>query len=638
MKKPIILVALLTFSLIQVLFSQSTKEFKESHPDSDAIILFNMETVNLVDKGGSIDIKIKVVEKQAILVNRLSIQYWPESVYYNSFETLENLKGETRNPRDHKESADAIISDPQSMIDKSDLYSDSKKRDVWFPKAKEGMHTTLRYERIVKDPHFLRPFYFLDEYPSISSSLHIKCDTNIEIGWKYHGPDHYQFKYQRILVGDQYKYSWSMDSVPEFIQESGGPNFQELSPKIIFYIKSVTRKGVKEPILDSVSDLHRWYRSLVSQTNYKTNTSIYKLAKEITDSCTTDDEKIRGVFQWVQNNIKYINTSAGLGGFIPDDCVDVLKNRYGDCKAMTNLTKELLRIAEVESYYCWVGTDDLPYTYAENFTPSTDNHMILAIGTEGNFKLLDATNSYGELYKIPYYLHGKETMISLGDSSFIIYKIPMSNHLDNTVSDSNYLFIEDEKLKGKAFIELTGSLKNTTEAGFPINDEEIEEYIRDHFYRANKKTILSNISYSGLKDRTNIMKLSFDYELSDYQANGNGKKYINLHMEKPLVRDQVDIEKRKSDLLFNFPIIDKFSVVFEIPIGYQIISIPENKSSYFDNFEMTVDYVQKEGEVILNRQIIRKSNRVKTDEFNDWNLFLSELKKAYSDVLVLQKI
>ncbi len=636
MKKTFILLFLLQFTFLS--FSQTTEEIEKIFPNEDAVDILRSELIIIRDYSSNLKITNQVYSKKRIIHNDNPNHYWPDHVFYSALSPSVNIEGVTLNSTIGKGNQKAYIPEVESMIESSDLYSDMSNQEVYFLDATRGSNLVLEFDKNINGPLFFTPYSFVKEHSCLKSRLIIRCEPNIILGWKYHGPDSYQFEFTKKETDGMVEYKWEMDTVATFDIETNGPGIQELSPKIIFYVKTIVRDEKAIPFLDSIASLHKWYRTLVKQTNYKSKQSINEIALEITDTCSNEDEKIRAVFQWVQRNIKYINTSIGLGGFIPDDCVDVLRNRYGDCKAMTNLTKEILKAAGVDSYYCWVGTVDLPYTYAENFTSSTDNHMILAVGSKDNYKLLDATNSFGELYKAPYYIQGKEVLISLGPKDFVIHKVPIDSAQDNLLSDKTYLYEEDGILKGRAQIKLTGSIKHTIEMAFPLKEEEVIDFIAENLKKANNKALLDHIEYSGIKDRTDSMNIAYDFSLSKYGQTVGDKKYLSLHFTVPFYDDEIDISKRKFDYLFEIPFLDDYDMIYEIPEGYQIEHMPANRKVSFNDYEFDLSYEKVGSQIIMHRKILLKTRRIKKNDFENWNQFVSELKKSYREVLVLQHI
>ena len=65
----------------------------------------------------------------------------------------------------------------------------------------------------------------------------------------------------------------------------------------------------------------------------------------------TDIGKAKKIYQYVQDNTRYISVQVGIGGMQPITAKEVDLVKYGDCKGLTNYTKSLLDIVGVKSNY-----------------------------------------------------------------------------------------------------------------------------------------------------------------------------------------------------------------------------------------------------------------------------------------------
>ncbi len=632
----------LLYSLLFVLYftqAQSNDSLLKQYPDQDAVYLKASIHLNIGENEGTISAKTIELEKKRILNNPNPNNYWVDVIYFNSLVQLKENKAFIKDPKDNKYENEGYFAEVESTYSDTEIASDMMKQKVYFADAVNGREIQLQYEKIIKDPHLLPTFYLDMDFPVIKRIYQITVDDGIEIGWLSFGLDSLDIEYtEKHSYGKTIHY-WVAKDVYPIEPDPNGPEYIALAPMIIPYIKSFTYNGKTTQYFGTITDLHRWYVSMIERSSsfYDPDKNVLKISKSITDTCDTEEEKIKAVFQWVQTNIKYLYSDSGLGGFIPEDADKVMYNRYGDCKAMTNLTYELLKNSGIKSYFAWVGTYDLPFTYENNPTPSTDNHMILAIEKkDGDFQLLDATNSYGSFYDTPYYLQGKETLISLSDSTYLIKTFPKENYQDNILYDSNYIFEEGDQLKSRSFMKMTGSQKYKAENGFPLVHKEIIDYIEENYLMANKKTSLDHITFSGIKDRTDSLQLSFDYLLQNHLVVADGKKYINLNFDKPLVRFDLDLSKRKTDYLFKYPSLYQYVSIYEIPDNYQLEYLPPNKSYHHERFSMDIQYTQTDRTIKLSRDISIKDRIIKTNDFNDWNEFVNLLKQSYTEVLVVK--
>jgi uncharacterized protein YegL len=74
---------------------------------------------------------------------------------------------------------------------------------------------------------------------------------------------------------------------------------------------------------DSYEDVYKWCKDKIDQTRNEFDI-ILNLTTQLITWCKTDEEKISKIFEWVQNNIRYIAFQYGLDGWIPDNAQNVL--------------------------------------------------------------------------------------------------------------------------------------------------------------------------------------------------------------------------------------------------------------------------------------------------------------------------
>ena len=53
-------------------------------------------------------------------------------------------------------------------------------------------------------------------------------------------------------------------------------------------------------------------------------------------------DKVKKIYQYMQNKTRYVNVSIGIGGWMPMSPEEVRKKGYGDCKGLTNYMKTML--------------------------------------------------------------------------------------------------------------------------------------------------------------------------------------------------------------------------------------------------------------------------------------------------------
>src|SRR5690606_2173354 len=82
---------------------------------------------------------------------------------------------------------------------------------------------------------------------------------------------------------------------------------------------------------------------------------------ELTANAKTDREKIDALYRYMQKNMRYVSVQLGIGGWQPFDAKYVEANKYGDCKALSNFMKALLKEVGIPAYPVLIYNGEKPF-------------------------------------------------------------------------------------------------------------------------------------------------------------------------------------------------------------------------------------------------------------------------------------
>ncbi|MEN9335032.1 MAG: hypothetical protein RLZZ500_19, partial [Bacteroidota bacterium] len=133
------------------------------------------------------------------------------------------------------------------------------------------------------------------------------------------------------------------------------------------------------------------YNTLLKETDELSDETIQKV-KELVKDAKTDLEKAQRIYQYMQNKTRYVSIQLGVGGWKPMLAKDVDKLGYGDCKALTNYTRSLLKAVGVESYYTVIFAGREKADISDDFVAMQGNHVILALPNKDKYTFLECTS------------------------------------------------------------------------------------------------------------------------------------------------------------------------------------------------------------------------------------------------------
>jgi len=377
----------------------------------------------------------------------------------------------------------------------------------------------------------------------------------------------------------------------------------------------------------------------VQNINKDDDSLLSATVKEVTRNAKSDEEKIRNIYYWVQDNINYIAFEDGMNGFIPREAKDICQKRYGDCKDMSSILVRMLRLAGIKAYHTWIGSRRLPYRYSEIASANIDDHMICVADAGGKRYVLDGTGKYTPLGFVTGFIQGKEGFILKTDGQCEVYEMPVMPKEKSIVTDT--IIVE---LKGKNTIagtiteSLTGYYRISHAYTYHYTQpEKRNEKFESYLKFGNNKCKISDVGFAGFNGQDSTMKLNAKYELTDYIKNIGDKIYINPNLEKAGQNGKIDMTDRKLPYEQQHTGITRIITVINIPEGYDIGYKPENVSFNGSKMSFSVSYVATAKQIITTTEIGTDFLILPLNEISEWNKMIDVMDNAYKENIVFKK-
>ncbi|MEO6849345.1 MAG: DUF3857 domain-containing protein, partial [Mucilaginibacter sp.] len=189
--------------------------------------------------------------------------------------------------------------------------------------------------------------------------------------------------------------------------------------------------------------------------------------KEITASITDPKQKAKKIYEYMQQKTHYISIQVGIGGYQPFLASDVDKQNYGDCKALVNYTQALLKVVNINSYYCIVqaGRENKVSMLSDFASMDQGNHIILCIPFKNDTTWAECTSQ-----QIPFGFLGDFT-----DDRTVLACTPEGGKLMHT---PKYTTEENlEKRKADFVLNEQGELTGNMETTFKGTDYDDRQWV-----------------------------------------------------------------------------------------------------------------------------------------------------------------
>jgi len=497
-----------------------------------------------------------------------------------------------------------------------------------------GQVTNYESASLYKDPKYVTQAFFHHDYPSKVRKISFLIPPNVDIELKELNFTNHKIEKKVSTTSKGSLYTYTYQNVEASPKENNQPGYLHFMPHILVLCKSyTTNKGQTVNVLSSTSDLYNWYASLTAQlnTNYETmRPTVQSLLKNL----KTDEEKIRAIYYWVQDNIKYIAFEDGIAGFKPEDANDVFYKRYGDCKGMANLTKAMLSTAGYDARLTWIGTNKIPYSYSLP-TLAVDNHMICTVMLNGKQIILDATEKQNSMGEHAERIQGKEIMIENGNQ-FVLSKVP-EEAIDLYLEEARWNFtISGKTLKGDGVTRLGGENKKNILCYWQnLKADEQERFMKRYLAGPANPDEFEKIKYSGLK-RDSVLNIRATVNLKNQLYQNNQELYVDLDFEDDFGKSQIK-KDRKVPFKFSCRTFKKLRSELMIPSGYQLVQLPEPLKIINPYYEFSLSYQQTGNKIIYQKEIKILKNTLPVSEFEKWNTTIQEVNNFYNTQITLKQ-
>lgn len=633
------------FSLIFISnsFAQSPEEiynqYKKEFPDKMAVLLEKNDDILIDFAGDTVSILHTEYEDLLFLTERAA-GLANQKAYESHFSTLEKIDAFTLVPNGKKYKKMKVeYFKKEKESSEGIFYDDLQSTNFTMPNVSPQARTQVSITQNIKDPRFLSSFY-LDSYvPIKSAKLTLKVNKNIEIAYKLFNTENVKVDFKKTEKGNYIIYEWTAKDLEDFKSEDDAPRRNYFSPHIVYYVTQLNYPNRSQKIAKSVADLYDWYAGLSCKVNLKDDAELYKTVQELTKNVTDEQEKVKAIFYWVQDNIKYIAFEEGMEGFVPSEASFVYAKRYGDCKGMASIIHKMLNMAGVENtYLTWIGSRSLPYKYSEIPTPIVDNHMIVTYQPkEGEFIFLDATDSFSPFGFPSSMIQGKEALLGMGREKHKVTLVPIIEKEKNYSTESVSLSILDKNLVGKGQYSSEGYPKGyMTHYIDGLSKENEKLYMNRYFTKGNNKFFVNDYKINNLNEKDKALKIDYDFRIEDYAKFVGDEIYINLNMEKAFSADEID-KKRKSPIENDYLFEANNDIFLQIPAGYEVEYLPENSTFSTKLFGYKIEYKKEGDKIKFIHNYYKNYLLLNTESFEEWNKMIKEVNKAYREVIILKK-
>lgn len=425
--------------------------------------------------------------------------------------------------------------------------------------------------------------------------------------------------------------SWRFQNLKPIRFEPYGPTIQDVIPYIMVAPVHFEFDGYKGST-DSWEEFGKWIISLNKGRGQLPEEAKTKV-KELTANLKTDEEKIKAVYEYMQNRTRYVSIQLGIGGFQPFEASVVEKTGYGDCKALSNYMVSMLDVIGIKAHYTLIraGRDAPPMQL--DFPSSQFNHAVVCVPMQADTIWLECTsqtNPFGYAGTFT----GDRKALAITDNGAKLVNTPVYLAEDNVQSRKATVYV-DQAGNATAKIRTTYSGLQSENDGlnFVIGQSDKEKkWIQNH--TSIPSFDINTFAVSEQKAKIPSVIVNLDLTLNRY-ASVSGKRLFltpNLMNRSGFVPEKN--ENRKTKVVRKRAYTDIDTIRYHMPEGLYPEFLPEpvHIKSRFGEYKASVTI--DAGDIVYIRKIRIEKGEHPAETYSELVEFYKNINKVDNTKIV----
>ncbi|RYY70601.1 MAG: DUF3857 domain-containing protein [Chitinophagaceae bacterium] len=369
------------------------------------------------------------------------------------------------------------------------------------------------------------------------------------------------------------EYNWQLANYSAGKREVYSPWWHEITPSVFLAPSAFTMQRYE-------GTMNNWQE--FGTFIYKLNAGrdqlpdVVKLkVRQLTYGINDNQKKIEILYNYLQQNTRYISIQLGIGGWQTLDANFVASNGYGDCKALTNYMYALLKEVGVKSCQALIYAGAGEETLMDDFASNQFNHVVLCVPQEKDSIWLECTSQTTQ----PGYMGsftGNRKALLIDEKNSTLVQTPFYKATDNLQTrrivasldehgmlsanvESTYAGIQQDRLESL----LNGYAK-----------DQLTEHMRNKFQLSSYD--IKDFSHQKSKTKLPVITEKVTLAVKDFASVTGKRLFINPNVLSVSTFKIKNGGARKYDFDVSSAFTDLDSVVILIPAGYKAESLPKD--------------------------------------------------------------
>ncbi|GEM_PF-4476998 len=420
-------------------------------------------------------------------------------------------------------------------------------------------------------------------------------------------------------------YVWEARNIRPLVMELSMPPYRELGRWSVL------------STADNWGKIADWWRELIV-AKQTPDDKIKKLALDLTQGKITDYDKLRSIFEYIQQNIRYVGFTFGRTAYEPSPAAQTLENRYGDCKDKVVLLLALLKQAGVEAYSALVRTRPEGRLQTDISSEKEFDHVIVAAVIDGKYLFVDPTAESFDMDTLIYTDEDVNALI-IKEDKWEFVKTPLSTAAQNKVETKVNLEVHpDLKMTGEMNVQWKGQENGLIRTALKImKKEQHQEFVNQLVQGSYPYARMLSYKFLQEQDIHKPLELNVSFEIKNGITQAENMLVLRTFGDQGASMPTYLMQQRRHPIMQAYLRETKLDIAVVLADGLSVKKLPAD-FTFNTPFISSYIHYAKEGNRITQSQSIQVAKPMvwldQIDQFKkDWDV----VTQAHRQNIVLKR-
>jgi hypothetical protein len=427
---------------------------------------------------------------------------------------------------------------------------------------------------------------------------------------------------------------WKLNDLLALTYEPYSPGLFSRVPSVLLACNAFEYDGSTGNFSDWNS-YGRWINSLSTGRQELPDATKQKVHLLI-DGVIDDRQKAAILYEYMQDRMRYVSISLGIGGFQPFTAAEVDKWSYGDCKALSNYYISLLKEAGIRGLYAvTVSGNELPMFYEDFPANLYFNHAVACIPFENDTVWVECTNNYYPFGFMSRSVAGHPALLATEAGGTLVRVPALPAHQNNEFRKLELELAANGSARLTLVDTYTGLQLTSGISKYILSSEDQKKNLYEELELNDFE--IENHNYIYKKGRNPFVKLTASVYCNKIASVSGDRMFVPVKILDSQWAVPETIENRHAPVYIPVAYADCDSVIIRIPDGYVTESLPKelNLDTEFGRYRFQV--VESDKQLLIIRSILLDKKKYIPEKYNAFRDFIGSMNKAEKQKLILKK-